>query len=255
MVKKLFALASVSALAGLMAATGVAGCSTTEEAPGGETTKDAGKDTGKKTETDAATGDDDDDDDVVKQCWKDDEVDTTEIPYKPPTINNEACGDDVMTQLKAYFKTEPNATLEQIQTFLKDTYSEDCAACVIGDDSGDTWAPIVIVDDQSIINKGGCVSIVSGKEECGEAYHKWYECITASCSKCEEGSDAEAACYDAISDTACKPAAEAIQTECGKSASTYISACGKGGELLITGPVEKQCTSKGATVKDAATGG
>jgi hypothetical protein len=253
MVKKLFALASVSALTGLVAAGGAAGCSSstdnnpTNVTPDGGGAADAKKDgkTGVTPEEDSGDGD-------GPSCWKEDAIDATKAPYQPPRIQAGACTSNVLKVINDLIDSNAQATFDDLKAEIETKESAKCAECVFGE-NGDTWAPIVTESDKVVaLNGGGCVEIVSGKESCGRAYQQWDTCLDFACTDCKDSADRQA-CTKDVQSTACKDATEALVTECGqKTVDGYLGQCFKAGELTIAGPITKQCVT-GGTVKDAST--
>src|SRR4051812_25814379 len=100
MVKKIFALASVSALAGMMS---VAGCSSKDE-PGGAkptATPDSGtKETGGPKVTDEGDGGSDP---GSNSCLVQDEIDATKFPYTKALKSPGACTTADLDELSKFF--------------------------------------------------------------------------------------------------------------------------------------------------------
>jgi hypothetical protein len=68
-----------------------------------------------------------------------------------------------------------------------------------------------------MVNGGGCVSVVSGKDECGKAYQQWNACLNTVCSTCSDQSE----------NTQCKNDAQQPGTPCGEASKTLFGACGR----------------------------
>lgn len=256
MTKKLFALASITALTGAVATSGVAGCSSTEvvtiPADGGTSapTTSTKRDGGKSGVT--PVGDDDDDDDTapVKTCLSEEPIDQTQLPYvkSKPAAAKGTCTAKELTDLGAYYKANASAQ-DFTATTWASSVSEKCAACVFTPTSEEepatAWGPIVVKDEQiDEINRGGCVEIVSGKEACGRAYQQYQGCLLQACLKdCKTQADFTACRGDQkVLTTSCKGAAEAVKTECGTAITSYETAC-KGTTYTFEGPIKVLCVN------------
>lgn len=254
MMKKLFALASITALTGLVSAVGVAGCSetVTDTTP----TPDAGPDP-VKPKVDASTQpDDDDDDDETVTCATKDSIDATKFPYKKAEQVSGACTADELKKLTDWFAGKANASEEIKASAWKAEVSDACGECIFSAEEDDAWGPIIVKDDKlDFVNEGGCVEIASGKESCGRAWEQVNKCLLEAClleCKTQEEFDV---CRreggDAILAGPCKDSLTVLQTECGSNVTSYISAC-EGKAWTFEGPMAKQCGGTG-TAPDGGT--
>lgn len=218
MVKKLFALASMTALTGVVASVSSAGCSTTttttEEDSGtstdASTTTDAKKDTGTVTPTDSGPG----------TCPTTDAIDATQYQYKAANKQPGACTSAMIDALVAFVDGNKTAKYADVKNSVTDA---TCKACLFTVDP--TWGPLVenAKGELILINSGGCIEAASGKLECGKAYHQFEQCLDEACVDCPEGDDtALSACYKAAAKGACKAANSAITSDCADA----ISTCG-----------------------------
>jgi len=241
MVKKLFALASVSALAGLVSAVSAAGCTTTET----QTTpdQDSGLTDAKKDSKSVTPEGDGGDEEPTDLCYKEDQVDTSKPAegYKNPRIVPGACEPTVTKVIEDLFDANPSGVKF---TDIKDALSDDpgCAECAFGKEADAEWAPLVeATSGQGFIqNGGGCVAAVSGNNDCGAAYFEWDLCLNFACTDCE-GSDAQS-CASAVQSTACKDQTEQLGKACGENVNNYLKACN------FTGWIKAQCVD--GTVAD-----
>lgn len=251
MVKKLFALASVTALAGLVSAVGVAGCSETVVEPAA--TPDAGTDSGKpKTDSGPVTGDDDDDDVDPPSCATKDPIDATKFPYKKAEQTAGACTAAELKKLTDWFAAKVDANEQNISVAeWKAEASAACGECIFSAEGDATWGPLVVKDDKlDFVNQGGCIEIASGKESCGRAYQQVNVCMLEAClEKCTTQAEFDACRQDSetILGGPCKDALAALQTECGSSLQAYMNAC-KNTKWTFDAPFVKQC---GGTAPDA----
>jgi len=253
MVKKLFALASVTALAGLVSAVGVAGCSDTVDNV--TPTPDASPDV--KVKPDAAAADDDDDD-VEPSCMSTDPIDATTFPYAKALNAPGSCTAAEATKLAAYYKEayDANAADKVLASEWGAEVSEDCAKCVFTASDADTWGAMLVKDDKlEAVNRGGCIEIQSGKEECGKAYQQVSDCRLEACiTKCKTQDEFSACLQDgqAIFTGPCKESYDAMDTACGTSLQAYETAC-QGKAWTFEGPIKVQCVGTAKT--DAGDGG
>jgi len=232
MVKKLFALASVSALTGLAAATGAAGC--TSETSEATPVQDAGTTDAKKTPTLAS------DDGGEQLCYDTDPYDATTIPYKKARALPGSCSANIRTVLGTLFFENPQMTPDELKERLASQESQACADCAVAPDDGDSWAPIVWDGIHLIQNLGGCLEVLSGKEECGRAYTQWNGCLNVVCGKCTTQNEA-LECLQNVQTTACSDATKALITACGDDVNSYIDACAPAGKPSAYEAIIKLC--------------
>lgn len=231
MVKKLFALASVTALAGLVSAVGVAGCTTEAAAPTDTPEDDAG--TKPKKDSGPATGDTEDDEEPL--CYDETPLDISGIEYhgaRPATPG--ACAPSFDKTINDFIKANPQGTWDQLKAELVSKEGSACAECIFSKDSDDKWGAIVQVDTGAGLNIGACIGLVSDNEACGEAFYAWDLCINVACKDCEQGST----CGSDVQQSACKEASEAVATACGNNANAYLTACSS-----LAKSVTVQCVS------------
>lgn len=235
MVKKLFALASVTALGGFVIAVSAAGCSSTETTT---TATDASTDVAKKTDAKPPVPEEDAAPETT--CLAPKPIDVSTIPYQPPAIKPGSCSKDVLTQISTFVDKNPNATF----TDVKDEVSKDakCGACVFGSVDDSSWAAIVLdKDGNGAINRGACVNVVSGNDACGKAYQQWTSCLLEACDKCTTDTERQTCQTDAQeAGAACGDASDALGKACGAKINTYISAC-RIGQYTWDAAITKLC--------------
>src|SRR5438105_688081 len=135
--KKLFALASITALTGAVASTGVTtGCSSTETVTlpadsGASSSSGAAPkgDGGKKPVT--PVGDDDDDSTPTKTCLNETPIDQTMIDYakSEKVFPKNTCSAKELTDIGAYYKMHVSDA-DFTTTAWKGAVSEECGKCV-----------------------------------------------------------------------------------------------------------------------------
>jgi len=241
MVKTLFALASVSALTGLLAATGAAGCTTetNETTP----TQGAGTTDAKKPPRLAS---DDDGNQGEQLCYKTDPYDATTIPYKKARVLPGSCSASLPTVLNVIWSSNPLLSPDELHDELAIQESQACADCAVAPDDGDSWAPVVWDGIRPIENLGGCMEVLSRSEDCGRAYTQWNGCINTVCANCS--SEAEAAeCSQSAQSAACSAATQSLVTACGNNVNSYISACFPAGKPGVYQSIIKLCGGKPAS--------
>jgi hypothetical protein len=199
--KKLFALASVSAIAGLMTAVTASGCSTTttesssSSSSGG--TGDGGKDSGGSTKDRTVVGDDEED--TPTDCPQDvplTEADLDkEIGWKEAKATPGACSAADLTQLEANFKDTGIKTYFDLGKNLPD----NCFKCVFAKDTDANWGPIVGTAENDgetgFVNFGACFGYVEDAD-CGKALQYEQFCYNIACNECTTTSTERQKCVE-----------------------------------------------------------
>jgi hypothetical protein len=229
MVKKLFALASVTGLSGLVIAVAAAGCSSTTTIPGdvpdtGATPTDSGK--GK--ETTPPKGDDDDTTEAgPATCPSTDPVAAADLPWMPPTPTKVgACTQAQLDEFNKFLTDNPTTTNAQFIDHIKKSSPTTCGACVVTDAAAATWGPLPSSNgDLVTINIGSCFSLVSGKEACGKAIQNEFDCEFVACGDCTDDTAFDS-CRTKSQKGACKPYVSGIATACNGVPATVDDACG-----------------------------
>lgn len=203
--KKFFALASVTAVAGIVVAASAAGCSssttTTEQDGGGGTdakadgkgpvgTDGGGEDAEPGGECPAAFPGDNE----YKTAAQADitKCDATDIKFLEDEI---AAGRSKFVELETSMKARKAA----------------CAACIFTKEADSVWGPIVYVGTSggALQYYGACFARApGGSDACGTAVQATFDCLDAVC--------AEDACGGESAVSACTKAALADKTSCGK---------------------------------------
>lgn len=226
--RNLFALACLTALAGLISAVGTVGCSSDTTSVG--STPSAGSDAGSKGGPSGSGSEDD-------SCARKAAVDVSGLPFKPPRVVPGACTDED----RAFFSASVglNASISLVEQLMKQRNPE-CAACIFGTD-GDTWAPIVAMgSDEYVQNVGGCFAVVSGKTSCGKAFHAVNTCVETACGACSD-SEIQACTSEARDEGgACNEASNEYLVECGPDPAAIASTC-LIGTYAVDGAILHQC--------------
>ena len=214
MVKKLFVLASVTALTGLMAAVAVSGCSSTN------TVTDPVAETGPAdAKVEAA---------VKKDAEPEDSSTTTTCPdmskavtvadigltWVAPGAPQSVCDQSNLDALKAVFAAgKGSAKYSDIEKSLGAT----CAACVFTPVKGARWG-LIIKDGANIAgdNSQGSCNAQYSDNACGKASFEADACADLACPQQE--------CTD---QSACQKKAFAAKGPCATFAAGYRSACTK----------------------------
>jgi len=229
MVKKLFALASVTALTGLIAAVAASGCSSTNEITDvGET----GTDSGKKPDAPIKPEASDDDAPVTGGgCPSTEPITAAEIEkqlnWLPPTAVQNVCTQQNIDDLKALFKAAPatGVAFTDINTKLGAT----CAACAFTNDKNTTnWGIFANFDGKSAVqNESGACFATIKDAACGKARFEWETCLDIACPESDCGADKRSACFPKSYKVggACKAITDAYVAAC-PDEQALIDACG-----------------------------
>jgi hypothetical protein len=235
MLKKLMALASLTALMGGVSSVAMAGCSSeTDSDPAPDASADAPRDRVAPDVTEPPT--------EPEICPVGEAVDLNQFPFKGPRVIPGACTGEDITALVKEYEDKPTGDLASRKAFM-DARSEECTACIWAAD-GDEWAPMVTSATRvDWLNVGGCVAIVSEDEACGKAYQQYFYCTIAACLDCEDGEFQE--CRGAAAQgEACDPARQALISACGQSIGDYLNAC-QGDKYVFEESIRKQCVGVG----------
>lgn len=242
MVKKLFALASVTALTGLIGTAAVAGCSSTTNPD--TATNDgggidaSGKDAAPKPKSDAG---DEIDAATPNTCPSKDPIDATQLPWKSPTKRIGACGDKDLKDLVDYVA---NNSMAQYADWKKSVANAACSACIFGKETDATWMPLLENAKGQLVglNVGGCIAIASGNDKCGQSYQNWFDCRFQACTDCPTSDTAALQkCLSAASKSACKTAFNDVTKVCTDTVIADAEAQCQGAKFVFEGPIKAQC--------------
>lgn len=247
MTKKLFALASVTALTGVVAAASAAGCSSTttiqDDAGSSGSSGEGGKTEAGKT--DGSSGSSGEEDSGPGTCPTTDVIDATTFPWKPPTLAPGSCTEGELAAFVAFVEKTDDPQKWKDGTW---TTNDACRNCVFAKE-GATWAPLILNASGQLaeLNVGGCIAIASGKEACGKAYQQWRACYLEACTDCPDGdSNAFSKCVTAANKKACKKAFDDVVPSCGDvdTAANAETAC-DGEKYVFEGGFRAQCIGLG----------
>jgi hypothetical protein len=221
MVKKLFALASVTALTGLMAAVAASGCSSSTVVDTTPTTE-AGPDV-KTTPKDATVEPDDAEPPGPGTCPTTTPVTAADIglTWVAPGPPQDVCSQQNLDDLKALFDAGKGSAK---YTDIEKTLGTTCAPCVFTASKGARWG-LIIKDGANIVadnSSGSCFGQLS-TAECGKATFELDACTDIACPQTDCGTDTQA-CATKAGKGACKSFVTAFQTAC-PDAQTLIDNC------------------------------
>jgi hypothetical protein len=198
--KKLFALASVSAIAGLMTTVGASGCSTTTTETNSSSSS-GGTDGGTKDATtkDRTVVPEDDGGEDPSDCPADvplTEADLDkEIGWKEAKAVPGACTAADITQLEANFKDQGIKTYFDLGKNLP----EGCFNCIFSKDTDANWGPVVGTAENGgetgFVNFGACFGEVEDPA-CGKALQYEQFCYNIACNECSATSTERQKCVE-----------------------------------------------------------
>jgi hypothetical protein len=262
MVKKLFALASVTALAGVVMSVAAAGCSsTTQVIDNGDATADAGKvavNAACKAATECSTGvctagkcapkadaappvGADEEAPVSTVCKGTIAVDPTTLPWKSPYVEKGACTQKELNDLSAAVTANKKVSYADLK---KTVTNAGCASCMFGKESDAKWRPLVenASGQLTVLNVGGCIAIASNNDACGKAYQNWRDCGYAACDDCPQGDqNALSACVKLANKGVCKGELDAIISTCTEQGVTDAETACDSTTYVFEGPIRGQC--------------
>jgi hypothetical protein len=169
-IRKLFALASVTALGGFVATTGVTGCSSTDKVtPSGDAGPGGGAHV-KKTDAQKPPPADDGGRDDSPTCKAD--IQFTPDATKPPAPRQEsACTAAAIDALADACIAD--ATSKECKDARAEAANKTCAECIFGAKADEEWKAIVLAPGEkpsAIYNQEGCVDYLTGVKGCGHKY-------------------------------------------------------------------------------------
>ena len=246
MFKKMFALASVTALTGLVASVAAAGCSSTTSVSGndegGTVTTEAGKDA--KAPVDSSTPDEDA---GPSTCPTTDPITAADIEmsfkWMPPGAPQSACTKTNLDDLTALFAKGMGSAK---YTDIKTTLGATCAKCAFTAQTAAKWG--LFLEDASgktvFDNSHAACEAIIDNDACGKADAEFYVCLDSACADCADQTATDA-CYTKAAKGACKAVTTAGATACTVDPAKCDSAvnilavvCGGGpdGGLVDAGP-------------------
>jgi|GEM_PF-3021572 len=153
-------------------------------------------------------------------------IDATQFAWRPPTVPRaNACQDDDVEAMRAFLTSQPNATNEEFENFVKNR-DVTCHECIFAPESGVTWPPVPMKDGKVYtLNIGACYALVSGSDACGKAVQSSFECEFVACADCTSETELDA-CRKKARTGACASAATATQSACGPAAASVDAECG-----------------------------
>jgi hypothetical protein len=241
MVKKLSALATVTAAAlASMSALGT-GCSTTTT-----TTEEPVVDSGPtvRPRPDAA-----EEDAGPQVCPTTDPIPAADLPWRPPTPLKGDCSQADYKALDDYLTANTSATVSQVDAFLKNR-SQVCHDCVFTDANATTWGPIPTAGGNLVtINIGSCFALLSGKEAAGKSIQNLFDCELVACADCATQAEYDA-CSKKADQGACKAILTQAQKDFGGVPDTIFDQCGS-----FMDSVRVQCVAPADAAGDAGDAG
>lgn len=229
MIKKLFGLASVTVLTGLVAAVAAAGCSSSHTyfypdeggveggkiglKPGDPGYVPPGAEAGTKPKIDASAEPDAD----PGACPSTAPITAADIDaqlqWKAPVAFQNVCTQQNIDALKLLFKNAPAGTGVKYAD-IKASLGATCAACAFSPIAGANWQ--VFVEDASgaIDNRtGSCFAQRSGVP-CGQARFRWETCLDTACPESDCGAGGVQACTVKAQKGACQALTTAYASAC-----------------------------------------
>lgn len=215
MLKRIFALASVTALSGLVAAVAAAGCSSTVISAQAEGGVEGGVDA--RVVREAAP----EEEAGPPKCPTTAPIDATSSPWKPPGVIPGSCTEDEIKALVKAVDDNNQITYPALKAIITNAA---CKSCLFAPD-GAKWAPFIenAKGEFDRQNFGGCIAAVTGNEACGKAYSQYDDCVSTACGDCADQASFDK-CASPAAKGACKVATANVNTVCG-AAISGISTC------------------------------
>ena len=220
MVKKIFAVASVSALAGFVSVSASTGCTNTDP-PASDPTEAGLKDV--KPDKPPIG---DEEPPPPDSCKKEG------VTFTPPTQNDPqpaknlaACSQTVIDALADACAKEPGGagckTAREVAGNQK-----DCADCLFGTEADAAWKMINLRPGQTPdarYNQAGCITLAGGVPDCGKKYFTVVACFDRYCTDCfgaeetacqKDVAQGSGECKSYLIDQTCGNSLDAVETKC-----------------------------------------
>jgi hypothetical protein len=180
-------------------------------------------------------------------CPSDVPVDKKLLEWKPPAAPQQGqCQDDDVAAMKTYLATNPAATNEDFENFVKNR-DKFCHDCIFGDADGQLWPPAPVRANKVVtFNVGACFAITTGSQPCGQAVQNAWDCGFEACSLCTSP-DALATCRTKARTGACAAYEDKARVDCGGSTAA---------DEICGGPFDSiriQCITTVSPLADAGT--
>jgi len=247
--KKLFALASVTALTGLMSTVAASGCSSTKTESDPSTDAAAPVDAA-KTDAKKPVGDDEEPP-ASNTCPTKDPIDATKLPWKTPFFEKGACSQAELNALVKFIDENDKAKYADWKTSVANA---GCKACIFGKEADTTWRPLLENAKGELVglNVGGCIAMSanggtapaagSKADKCGQSYQNWFDCRFEACAECPDGDTAALQkCLGSASKGACKKAFDDVGTVCTDQVISDAETACNGDKFVFEGPIKGQC--------------
>lgn len=246
MASKLLALASVTALTGIVAVVSAAGCSPESSNKSQVTTTEDPPDGGSSPSEGGTDGDGEAPAKPAADCMVTEPIDTSSYPYKSARVVKDACSTTELEDLTTFFAEHAREGFKVSEWAA--VVSEQCADCVFSDGSGPTWTPILTQGEElETIDRGGCIEAVSGNEACGRAYQHTTQCLVDACYTHCKTAEEYFECLEntpAVFNGPCKGAYDQMLADCGSDLESYETAC-ESRNFTFEGPVRVMCIEGG----------
>jgi hypothetical protein len=244
-VKKLFALASISGLTGLMVTMAASGCSSTTTTAGADTTDastatDAAKTLPKEAAADDAAT-------TPGVCPSTDIITSADIAmqlkWMPPLPPQNVCVQKNIDDLRDLIIK--NGTMGTKFTDIQTALGATCAACAFSKDTAANWQPYVQTTNGFLSNRtASCLAQVESAA-CGKAAFELDICGKIACNTTDCPTDAEV--------TACQKKAFAKGGACNAIGQTFVTACPN--EAVQLDPATGPCATSPQAIAVSCAGG
>lgn len=205
MLKKLFAVASVTALGGLVSIVSAAGCSSTPEVVTQSDHTQAAEDAGNKRPPQKEAGAKPSEEPAEPEGCKDAKA-TFNPPQTKPTAarSSTACTESAIRALADACLANPGA--KACTDARASLANKKCAECVFTETATeDTWRVFII--DPPSFNQRGCMDLVTGVKDCGRDLAELIfipdGCLHAYCGACSAGAEMDD-CHQEVLSGECK---------------------------------------------------
>lgn len=213
MMKKFFAVASVTTLGGFVAVVSAAGCSSQDKESSASSVP---PNAAKVSPTDPPPGGGQTS--GPKSC-------KASIKFSPPETkapaakSASACTATTLNAIADACTDDPNA--KGCNEARTSPANKTCAECIFGSKSDPQWKVINLMPGEKpavSYNQEGCIENITGVKGCGHAYMTNLECLLEHCSSCGDAAGGKA-CLQEVATNDCKP--YKVEEDCLKAADEH----------------------------------
>jgi hypothetical protein len=147
-----------------------------------------------------------------------------QMRWLPPAAIQNVCTQQNIDDLKALFKSTGGGVGVKFAD-IKVSLGATCSACVFSPIAGPTWQVFVEEQSGAVDNRTGSCFAQLGDPECGKKRFQFETCLDIACSEADCGFDSTGRCQQKAQKGACRELTEAYAKAC-PTESDLLETCG-----------------------------